>query len=68
MLHNFCEIQNEKLADDSISKAKQRERSEQPPIRNRYSLGSNDEASGKKIRTYFLNILTDFIMFVNLNL
>ncbi len=55
VLHNFCEIQNEKLADDSISKSIQREHSEQPSLSgNRYSLGSKDEASGKKIRNIFL--------------
>ena len=43
VLHNFCEIHDEKLADDSVSNSRERERSEQPQTTgNRYSLGSHE--------------------------
>ena len=55
VLHNFCEVQKEALADDAIYTSRQCERYEQPPVSsNRYSLGSQDEATGKKIRNIFL--------------
>ena len=55
VLHNFCELQKESLADGAINTSQQCERYEQPPvIANRCSLGCQDEATGKKIRNIFV--------------
>ena len=55
VLHNFCELQKESLADGAISTSRQFERYEQSQvIANRCSLGCQDEATGKKFRNIFV--------------
>ena len=57
VLHNFCELHKESLADGAINTSRQCERYEQPPvIASRCSLGCQDESTGKKIR----NILVKY--------
>ncbi len=54
VLHNFCELQNEKVADESVNNAIQQDLEFQPPLLgNRYTLGNNDESTGKKIRKIY---------------
>ena len=54
ILHNFCEQQNEKIADEIVNNTVRQDHDIQPPIAgNLYTLGSKDEASGKKIRKVF---------------
>lgn len=55
VLHNFCELQNESIGDDDIARAVDYDREFKPPLLgNRYSLGNNDETSGKKVRDIFV--------------
>lgn len=55
VLHNFCELQNENIGDDDVARAVDYDREFQPPLLgNRYSLGNNDETSGKKVRNIFV--------------
>ena len=51
VLHNFCELQNEKVGEDDMARAVAYDREFQPDmLGNRYSLGNCDEANGKKVR------------------
>ena len=55
VLHNFCETHEERLASEEISKATTYEKEFQPStLGNRYSLGNNDEFSGKRTRNIFV--------------
>ena len=55
VLHNFCELENEKLQDYQVAGAIQQDGHEQPAVcGNRYCLANNDEAGGKRIRNIFL--------------
>ena len=55
VLHNYCEMQDDKVGNDDVSKAMRYDQEFQPPTSgNRYSLGNNDEASGKRIRNIYL--------------
>ena len=54
VLHNFSEQRNEKIADEVVNNTVRQDNEVQPPITgNRYTLGSKDEASGKRIRKVF---------------
>ena len=54
VLHNFCEQRNEKIGDEVVNNTVRQDNEVQPPITgNRYTLGSKDEASGKRIRKVF---------------
>ena len=56
VLNNYCELKNEKLFEENITASVQYDKEVQPAlIGNRYSLGNNDEASGKNIRNIFVN-------------
>ena len=47
ILHNFCEIKEETLADESVIAAIRNDNESQPPILgNRHSLGNTDEKKG----------------------
>ena len=55
VLHNYCEEEKQVVAEEEISKAMECEKQFQPPILgNRYTLGNNDEQSGKIIRDIFV--------------
>ena len=55
VLHNYCEIHNERVGNDEMQSAMKYDEEFQPPtLGNRYSLGNGDEASGKRVRNIFL--------------
>ncbi|XP_046862569.1 protein ALP1-like [Xenia sp. Carnegie-2017] len=55
VLHNYCEEEKQVVAEEEISKAMECKKQFQPPILgNRYTLGNNDEQSGKIIRDIFV--------------
>ena len=55
VLHNFCELENEKLQDYQVAGASQQDGHEQPAVcKNRYSFANNDVPGGKRIRNIFL--------------
>ena len=55
VLHNYCEMQDEKVGNDDFSKAQRYDQEFQPQTSgNGYSLGNNDQASGKRIQNIFL--------------
>ena len=58
ILHNFCEIKKETLADESVIAAIRNDNESQPPILgNRYSLGNTDEKNAKKLRKIFMKYI-----------
>ena len=55
VLHNFCELQNEKVGEDDMARAVAYDREFQPDmLGNRYSLRNCDEANAKKVRNIFV--------------
>ena len=55
VLHNFCEMQQEKIGEGCIAETIAYDRGFQPVLqRNRHALASNDEAAGKRIRETFM--------------
>ena len=51
VLHNVCELQNEKVTEDDMARAIAYDREFQAQmLGNRYSLGNCEEASGKEVR------------------
>ena len=55
VLHNFCEMQQEKIGEDCIAETIAYDREFQPVLqRNRHALASNDGAAGKRIRESFI--------------
>ncbi len=55
VLHNFCEMKNERFNHETVVNIIRQEVNDQPPIAgNRYSLGNNDESAGKRVRNVFM--------------
>ena len=58
VLHNFCEMQNERFNDEKVTNVIEQERNNQPLVAwNRYSLGNNDESAGKRARKVVLKYI-----------
>ena len=56
VLHNFCEVNNERIGEEKVASAIDNDRSFQPPVNpNNYRTDCN-EVGGKKIR----RILTQY--------
>ena len=57
VLHNFCELQIEKVREDDMARAIAYDWKFQPQmLGNRYSLANCDEASGKEVRNIFVKL------------
>ena len=53
VLHNFCEINNECVGEESAQQALQKERFCQPPTERNPTTHSNTNIEGKRIRNIF---------------